>query len=171
VESGVMDRFKLRDKKQWYVRPAIASYILKRSDKKNLKGIHMNASELRTGNKVIANGLLGGMEVTVEQIGSKGTLSDDKRVIIFKETDVGEFVCDCNGIPLFQEWLVKYGFKRVNNAWEDKAIRETDFNIWNPVGTDVFSLNGETYCPKLKYVHQLQNLYFALTGEELHTKD
>jgi hypothetical protein len=42
VESGVMDRFKLRDKKQWYVRPAIASYILKRSDKKNLKGIQMN---------------------------------------------------------------------------------------------------------------------------------
>ena len=30
---------------------------------------------------------------------------------------------------------------------------------------------GTSLIPHIKYVHQLQNLYFALTGEELTIKD
>lgn len=31
-------------------------------------------------------------------------------------------------------------------------------------------LNSEIICPEIHFLHQLQNLYFALTGEELEPK-
>ena len=70
-------------------------------------------------------------------------------------------------IPLTEEWLVKFGFEnnQSNNEWYDKGF----FSVLN---------NGMSFCfihcgnyininARPKYVHQLQNLYFALTGEEL----
>jgi len=76
-------------------------------------------------------------------------------------------------IPLTEEWLVKFGFKYSKRA-----------EVWyfgeNPVTKDwmitIKWIDGEEY-PfyenghfKVKYVHQLQNLYFALTGEDLELK-
>ena len=76
-------------------------------------------------------------------------------------------------IPLTEEWLVKFGFEycsesegfqmkgfHVENREFDKYssnIKKDEFGIWfiNSCLVD------------LKHVHQLQNLYFALTGEEL----
>jgi hypothetical protein len=70
----------------------------------------------------------------------------------------------CKPIPLTEEWLLKFGFEyfkfivesscwRLNNLF---SIRE-DFTIHFHNGLIV----------ELKCVHQLQNLYFALTGQEL----
>jgi len=42
-----------------------------------------------------------------------------------------------------------------------------EFSIWHPEKDDDFTLNTETFVIQIKTVHQLQNLYFALTGEEL----
>ncbi len=75
------------------------------------------------------------------------------------EIDANDFKdCDANGlmhqlykpIPLTEEWLVKFEQKDL-----DLFILEIEVN-WNI---------------KIKYVHQLQNLYFALTGEELTIKE
>lgn len=75
-------------------------------------------------------------------------------------------------IPLTEEWLVRFGF-------EEKTYVNGDgdeFNWWSLHGfslNDGFQLTGdngtsESMLPyKLEYVHQLQNLFFALTGEEL----
>lgn len=66
-------------------------------------------------------------------------------------------------IPLTEEWLKKFGFKKFKN-----------YNDWSKGG---FILHGRKRgfvlrksAPDVKSVHQLQNLYFALTGEELKTK-
>ena len=62
-------------------------------------------------------------------------------------------------IPLNIEWLEFFGFKKNNMYWID------DTNIGF-----TFHKNGdiEWNQPKnIKYVHELQNLYFALTGKEL----
>jgi hypothetical protein len=71
-------------------------------------------------------------------------------------------------IPLTEEWLVRFGFVSGKNSaytymWgfyivfdnEGIYFRHTDIN------RDL---------AKIQYVHQLQNLYFALTGEELILK-
>lgn len=69
---------------------------------------------------------------------------------------------DIKPIPLTPEILEKAGFERIGNKWKLK-------NISIGLGNSFIScLIGQTYIePNLKHLHQLQNLYFALTGEEL----
>lgn len=66
-------------------------------------------------------------------------------------------------IPLTEEWLFKFGFEKALNGWWDK----TETWCWKD---DIFYLGALSWLAECKYVHQLQNLYFALTGEELKTK-
>ena len=66
-------------------------------------------------------------------------------------------------IPLTEEWLLKFGF--ISNPYEDRYEKGS-------IHIECLKTKGETYLwienmPHIKYVHQLQNLYFALTGEEL----
>ena len=72
------------------------------------------------------------------------------------------------GIPLTEEWLLKFGLNQfVKGFWQ----------IDN--GVDKFCLTFEDggyhlsfmRYKNLKHIHQLQNLYFALTGEELTIKE
>ena len=77
--------------------------------------------------------------------------------------------------PLTEEWLVKCGAKLNHQQWHEIEIK--------PFGKIVVKISGHkviselvqnrgyslTY-PPLDYVYQLQNLYFALTGEELLIK-
>lgn len=80
------------------------------------------------------------------------------------------------GIPITEEWLLKFGFeKRIigkgNNIssyrLEIKRLLHIHLRFqkdqWN------FAIGISGYILSIKYVHQLQNLYFALTGEELIT--
>ncbi len=81
------------------------------------------------------------------------------------------------GIPLTEEWLLKFGFVKYNNNY-DKSISK-----YKKIG---LGLNGDRWyyginiklsgyysdmIGYLDYVHQLQNLYFALTGEELKIQE
>jgi len=59
-------------------------------------------------------------------------------------------------IPLTEEWLLKFGFTE-NSYYNLKSTGGTDY---------IFGYKKQNYT-SLRYVHQLQNLYFALTGEEL----
>ena len=78
-------------------------------------------------------------------------------------------------IPLTEEWLFKFGF-RDNNYSFDKDIFHISWSV-RVISTNVrslFFLDGEIpddWKINIKYVHQLQNLYFALTGEELEIKE
>lgn len=68
-------------------------------------------------------------------------------------------------IPLTEEWLLKFGFEYKSYGYGEKEWKQ-----WNYKG---FNLNGFEYSSYLKidYLHQLQNLYFALTNEELTIKE
>lgn len=75
-------------------------------------------------------------------------------------------------IPLTEEWLVKFGFEKVI-GWDDMEFwRRPD---WRKCGFSLLKqLQGyedDGYGKILPYVHSLQNLYFALTGEELTIKN
>ena len=66
-------------------------------------------------------------------------------------------------IPLAEEWLVKFGF--INDG---RYLRIDKVKITFRNGCWRFEFGGVKVM--LRHVHQLQNLYFALTGEELIIK-
>ena len=76
-----------------------------------------------------------------------------------------------NPILLTEEWLLKFGFIKLGYNYEfwDSSMwsvkQHKNKNSWW-----LLSCNEEVDCIRLNYVHQLQNLYFALTGEELKLK-
>ena len=75
----------------------------------------------------------------------------------------------CKAIPLTEEWLLKLGFSEIGGC-NEKDFTNGDYNIFiNSIGevNFLFFREGDWY-QKISYVHQLQNLYFALTNKELH---
>lgn len=87
-------------------------------------------------------------------------------------------------ILLNEEWLVKFGFEDVEtgrpyiNISNGRIVIplkntdvigyiEVDYNADHSLG---FSGGVAYFMTEIKHVHQLQNLYFALTGEELKLK-
>ena len=119
----------------------------------------MKASELRIGNYIneVEDGL-----IIVNSI--------DSREHRFYVTDQNG---DINGedfiepIPLTEEWFVKFGFD--SDPYQDMYVLG-----WLKINCDktrgglelwVENITGNVVY--LQHVHSLQNLYFALTGEEL----
>lgn len=80
-------------------------------------------------------------------------------------------------IQLTEEWLVKFGWLYYNGQKE--GVLTKDFGCKMDVDyIDCELLIKSHYEPysmyrvtSVKHVHQLQNLYFALTGEELEIKE
>jgi hypothetical protein len=76
-------------------------------------------------------------------------------------------------IPLTEEWLARFGF--VSDDYFGRVLYCNGYlsNIRFYNGECVMRVRGsnDVRLPKIEYVHQLQNLYFALTGEELTIKD
>lgn len=85
---------------------------------------------------------------------------------------------DVSPILLTEEWLLKVGFETSGwlGRWQLQIenngliVCSDDFNEWwvySGLGdSDSYGFQGA----HLKYVHQLQNLYFALTNKELTIK-
>ena len=75
---------------------------------------------------------------------------------------------DVSPIFLDEEWLIKFGFKyRTDtgfNGWYSNIILGESIRIFE-VENKWYKYSSAHIV--IKYVHQLQNLYFALTGEEL----
>ena len=120
----------------------------------------MKASELRIGN-FIQTDYEGILEVI--NINSEGFDYVDCRKPNFKALGRFEVEVSCNPIPLTEEWLIKFGF--VSNSYQDRYENKAIHVECNK--TRGFTELWIERMPHIKYVHQLQNLYFALTGEEL----
>lgn len=67
-------------------------------------------------------------------------------------------------IPLTEEWLLKFGFS-IKGFKGGYQICTSSLGGW--ILDNGFSCVGIEF----EYVHQLQNLYFALTNEELKIKE
>lgn len=77
-------------------------------------------------------------------------------------------------IPLTEEWLKRFGFDKDEEYDEGGLVdyrwtlmyRSLEFvSFWN--SEELNGVNQPQTGVDIEYVHQLQNLYFALTGEEL----
>ena len=116
----------------------------------------MKASELRIGNLIFTH--------KEEIIVVKGI--DTEGLILFKE-DQNIFDFKCKPIPLTEEWLLKFGFKKDlgNDLYLDST--STSFFIWQNNRVELLDDKNNICISHCEYVHQLQNLFFALSGEEL----
>jgi len=115
----------------------------------------MKANELRLGNYLDSAGEL--TKVVEIQEDVFYTQCDEK--INYKSK-----WAELKPIPLTEEWLIKFGF--VKDKTEITLYYKEDFEIQLPM---YFKWN-ESHLKTIKHVHSLQNLYFALTGEELKIK-
>lgn len=98
-------------------------------------------------------------------------------IMVDSKDDIDEFE-SFKPIPLTEEWLIKFGFERVtpmgstydnNYAYELKDWGRIALKNGVLVSDQYYFLDG--LCFDIKHVHQLQNLYFTLTGKELTIKE
>jgi hypothetical protein len=80
-------------------------------------------------------------------------------------------------IPITAEMLVKSGFAEVNTGHFP-----TEYVLFSPDSRVAFSFSGDDLLfelqigeaflqlPHIKYVHQLQNIHYSITGQELEIK-
>lgn len=127
----------------------------------------MKASELRIGNTIASSGNPSNIDTWV--IGNVVSISsldtEFEQIEIETEEEFTWFFKDNYfGIPLTEEWLLNFGAERYefdNGQLNQYRISNRLFVFRDGFWTDYGSSKS------LRYVHQLQNLYFALTGEEL----
>jgi hypothetical protein len=123
----------------------------------------MKANELRIGNLLLDRG------DKVLRLDYWDFMKPAQRMFI-EDSEVHPLTEDlqyCKPIPLTEEWLLKFGFNR-------RQIKDLISYNTNQLQLYQYASNnnkiffeyadGEV---QLKYVHQLQNLHFALTGMEL----
>jgi hypothetical protein len=125
----------------------------------------MKANSLRIGNLVSQNGFYGYV-YSIESAEPRNDIrfSDKDIITLFDNGMTYVPIDEIEPIPLTEEWLIKFGFNKVCSMY----IRISDINEMEFF--DNIITFKDWFCKlekKIQYVHQLQNLYFALTGEEL----
>ncbi len=74
-------------------------------------------------------------------------------------------------IPLTEDWLLYFGFSGKDN-FTDYNLQADNLKFYygnNELTIAEFEF-GHAISVKIEYVHQLQNIYFALTRQELKAK-
>lgn len=85
---------------------------------------------------------------------------------------------DIHPVPLTEEWLLKFGFEAGREGDLDlfplKYYREPLRYNGKEANIFVSDFGDDSHydlpCKHIKYVHQLQNLFYVLVGEELTIK-
>jgi hypothetical protein len=122
----------------------------------------IKANELRIGNLIDFEG----MSCKVCEIDKQGVVVDIEKTNENEWIDLFQF----NPISLTEEWLLKLGFEKPAHSWNGDIFHLTEWDEFPLNWAVAMNKNGAMLVLKLKYVHQLQNLYFTLTGEELTIK-
>jgi len=122
----------------------------------------MKENELRVGNLVLIDSDIWGAVSEIRSNHAKVLYKGEVNGEVSERISLIEFI-RLSPIPLTEEWLLKFEFiKTYENPFIEYEWSLGEFQISN----EFESYLGK-YGDVIKSVHQLQNLYFALTGEEL----
>ena len=122
----------------------------------------MKPTELRIGNWVYSEE---NKEVTVLEIYDELISYPDDKIMS------GCLVSEISPIPLTEEWLKKFGFKKTELGGNHVEYKQSLILIEYSKVSRLYVFDTGMRLVKVKYVLQLQNLYFALTGKELEIKN
>ena len=122
----------------------------------------MKIQELRIGNLIYLIDRSNEVHLTVEipfvvaEITQKSVKAYPFKEHLYQVLKYEEFsIRDIQPIPLTEEWLLR--FKLKNNYIFYCRITDNGYEVYY----------RREFTTKIHYVHQLQNLYFALTNQEL----
>jgi len=125
----------------------------------------IDAQELRIGNYLEHN-----KHGLIKVLGVKPHC--DNHMIIHDDTWC--YLTNCKPIPLTEQWLIDFGFEKFgDNSSFYLGCYEKGFTFDRYDSTQARIWWRGRYlgiCQRLGSVHQLQNLYFALTGKDLTKK-
>lgn len=132
----------------------------------------MKANELRIGN-LISDGFFIYKILEISKGIVKG-FSTQNGEFFYPDTLYSLNEENLEGIPLTEEWLLRFGAKKINHIhgyvfWTFHNTKQNNCLIDIYENGNKTEVNSRVVNP-CKYVHQLQNLYFALTGNELEIK-
>jgi hypothetical protein len=123
----------------------------------------IQANELRIGNLVYESSDGNGFDIF--QI---SCINSFTKTVIDKSDTISQLDY-LFGIPITEDRLLRFGFDRGiywRKDWFEIQQSEDEFSLYIPD-----NYVGQEYGEPFKYVHQLMNLYFALTGTELELKN
>ncbi len=131
--------------------------------------VSVSVTELRVGNLLHYNG-------NSKEVGKVTLLVQDMiNELSYCQLDYRKnkkhWIINLDAIPLTEEWLLNYGFEKgIDNVYFIKA-KHIYIKLFEEIGhvlgcvekySKTFKISDD-----IKYVHQLQNLYFSLSGSEL----
>jgi hypothetical protein len=127
----------------------------------------MIANQLRIGN-LVAYGV---RPVPIKSIHTESVLKKEVHVYVELNENLIHYCIDVSEvkpIPLTEEWLLKFGFEKTM-SWTYAKDLVGNLKLVYYLGEKGWSIGFKSYSdfPNLIHIHQLQNLYFALTGQEL----
>lgn len=127
----------------------------------------MKASELRIGNLIFDNysGVMMVSTISLEHIHLRKN----------ENFPTGQYnIKSLKPILLTEEWLLKFGFKPRGEGYSIGGYILCDFRDFSDGSSSYILYNWDSYNEieitvkdNIRYVHQLQNLWFALNEEEL----
>lgn len=125
----------------------------------------MKAQELRIGNIVY--------EYSIDASGNKA--ANPHEFLINNAYTLSRLSEHAEGIPLTEEWLLKFGLEKYHGMWQPNYLKSNNPGLIyiELFENDKYHLSGPDAgksSVSIDYVHQLQNLHFALTGKELTLK-
>jgi hypothetical protein len=126
----------------------------------------MEANELRVTNFVMSDGI----EMPVAMIGI-----DAVQLFTPQGNTVQSRLDLIKPIELTEEWLKRFGFEK-QQPYYDYEFRLERYTVTFSGRFGMWELwkdgaeDTSTHIKSFKYLHEFQNLLFALTGEELKTK-
>lgn len=123
----------------------------------------MEAKELRIGNLVEYEDDESIFKVTSIEKSGLGVENESESVIWI---DIDKF----DPISMTEEWLLKFGFK-INDEGRHKTVSNNEVKFYITYFNEVLFMDLLNRNIHIKYIHQLQNIYFAVTGEELEIRN
>jgi hypothetical protein len=138
----------------------------------------MNSNELRLGNYINWIRIDGN---PIEVVSIYNIMRSTVRCCTTTIEELNEiqlYYSEIKPIPLTEQWLIKFGFEnRDTRKWLYYKDCGTEYLVEYYKADNTFSfdmlVDGEfrTIIYDLEFVHILQNVWFALTGEELELKE
>ena len=128
----------------------------------------MKANELRIGNYVMSGDNADSTVEEIKAINHTDWFDEGKRYWLETNHYEGELLEDFRPISLTEEWLLMARFTK-SFAVTNFAI-QTEDGVLDLVPSEIDGYHvyfDDNWICTIQYVHQLQNLYFALTNQEL----